>query len=179
MSRQTKLEYYFSPAKTVTKKLSISRISDCSQSRASTKESSKAHSREYDDNFMKSSPKRRRKLSYDCSIMISSGKLPDKKSSPLPPKLTKKITLNQLYLDLGQESFGRQMVCSVCGMLSIHGLQEDVKLHEKVCRYYKHGVPFQSKHARVVTRINEATVVEVSKRCYRDSEDYLSCCLRK
>ncbi|KAL3811911.1 hypothetical protein ACHAXA_001436 [Cyclostephanos tholiformis] len=47
---------------------------------------------------------------------------------------------NQLFLDFGQKSFGKQTVCNVCGMLRVHGLDEDDSQHDKICKEYQEGV---------------------------------------
>ena len=47
---------------------------------------------------------------------------------------------NQLFLDFGQKSFGKQSVCKVCGMLRVHGLDEDDSQHDKICKEYQEGV---------------------------------------
>lgn len=47
---------------------------------------------------------------------------------------------NQLFLDFGQKSFGKQTVCGVCGMLRVHGLDEDDSQHDKICKEYREGV---------------------------------------
>lgn len=68
-----------------------------------------------------------------------------------PPK--KKHKFQQLYLDLGQRNFGKQTVCSICGMLFVHGLAEDAKEHERICKEFREGVAFQldtTKACRVV-----------------------------
>lgn len=45
---------------------------------------------------------------------------------------TKKKRMTQLFLDCGQSKFGQQL-CSLCGMLYMPGIQEDVKAHKKFC----------------------------------------------
>ena len=47
---------------------------------------------------------------------------------------------NQLFLDFGQRSFGKRSICNICGMLLVHGLDEDDAQHAKVCKEYKEGV---------------------------------------
>mmetsp|Transcript_27810 Transcript_27810/g.50251 ORF Transcript_27810/g.50251 Transcript_27810/m.50251 type:complete len:527 (-) Transcript_27810:69-1649(-) len=47
---------------------------------------------------------------------------------------------NQLFLDFGQNSFGRQTICNICGMLRVHGMEEDDAQHAKICKEYKEGV---------------------------------------
>ena len=46
----------------------------------------------------------------------------------------------QLYLDLGQSSFGKQTECRHCGTLYVHGVREDRQAHERVCRDFREGV---------------------------------------
>ena len=76
---------------------------------------------------------------------------------------TKKASLQQLYLDLGQRDFAKQTICETCGMLFVHGLSEDAKEHKKMCHNFLHGVPFYAaKTARVVARSELGVVVEVS-----------------
>lgn len=57
-------------------------------------------------------------------------------------KPTKKLVdqSNQLFLDFGQNSFGKQTICNICGMLRVHGLDEDDAQHAKICKEYKEGV---------------------------------------
>jgi len=57
----------------------------------------------------------------------------------------------QLYLDLGQRNFAKNMECAICGMLFVHGLSEDAKQHAAICQDYKDGVHFSLlENARVV-----------------------------
>ena len=56
------------------------------------------------------------------------------------PANKKQKQSNQLFLDFGQKSFGRQSVCGECGMLFMESSEEDVKQHDAVCRDYKEGV---------------------------------------
>ena len=57
-----------------------------------------------------------------------------------PPIKRQKQQSNQLFLDFGQTSFGKQMICNICGMLRVHGLDEDDAQHDKICKEYKEGV---------------------------------------
>ena len=57
-----------------------------------------------------------------------------------PVKRQKQASSNQLFLDFGQNSFGKQTVCNICGMLRVHGLDEDSQQHDKICKDYKEGV---------------------------------------
>jgi len=56
------------------------------------------------------------------------------------PVKRQKQSSNQLFLDFGQNSFGKQTVCNICGMLRVHGLDEDSQQHDKICKDYKEGV---------------------------------------
>ena len=64
----------------------------------------------------------------------------------------KQRKFQQLYLDLGQRNFGKQTVCDICGMLFVHGVEEDAKEHERICKEIREGVAFQfqRKACRVV-----------------------------
>jgi len=66
------------------------------------------------------------------------------KSNQNSKKIKKTNTkMRQLFLDVGQKNFAKQMVCSICGMLYIHGVAEDVHEHERICKHYRDGVAFQ------------------------------------
>ena len=86
------------------------------------------------------------------------------------PKTSK--SLQQMYLDFGQKSFGEQTLCLTCGMLYDARLDEDSQQHKRVCADYIHGVPFQAASARVVVSINTSTsiieVIIVSTTVYWD-----------
>ena len=56
------------------------------------------------------------------------------------PMKRQKLQSNQLFLDFGQTSFGKQTICKICGMLVVHGLDEDSQEHDKICKDYKEGV---------------------------------------
>jgi len=58
----------------------------------------------------------------------------------IKPIKRQKQSSNQLFLDFGQNSFGKQTVCNICGMLRVHGLDEDSQQHDKICKDYKEGV---------------------------------------
>lgn len=75
----------------------------------------------------------------------------------------------QLYLDFGQKSFAKQIICLSCGMLLVHGVEEDFKAHEKICREYKEGVSFSGwAKERVIWRKSNSNngcverIIEVS-----------------
>eukprot|EP00957_Ditylum_brightwellii_P051010 3868273-Ditylum_brightwellii.AAC.1 len=62
-----------------------------------------------------------------------------------PPEKEQGATVlakTQLYLDFGQSSFGQQTICPMCNMLYVHGVEEDVLNHRKICESYNLGVPF-------------------------------------
>ena len=56
------------------------------------------------------------------------------------PVKRQKQSSNQLFLDFGQNSFGKQTICGICGMLRVHGLDEDDAQHANICQDYKEGV---------------------------------------
>lgn len=63
--------------------------------------------------------------------------------SPSSSKKPKKKQ-QQLYLDFGQRDFAAKHICNVCGMMFVHGEQEDIRTHDKICRDYREGVTFQN-----------------------------------
>jgi len=74
-----------------------------------------------------------------------------------------KQSTKQLFLDFGQHSFGRQTICSICGMLRVHGMAEDDAQHAKICKEYKEGVTcFGWKNERrVATYERDDRILEV------------------
>jgi len=50
--------------------------------------------------------------------------------------------LQQMFLDLGQRDFAKQTLCGICGMLYVHGVEEDLQQHRKICKNFVDGVPF-------------------------------------
>jgi N-acetyltransferase len=80
-----------------------------------------------------------------------------------PPTMSKRKQSNQLFLDLGQKSFGKQTVCHTCGMLRVHGLDEDDAQHAKICEDYKQGVVCMGwKNERMITTLGrDDRVLEV------------------
>ena len=57
----------------------------------------------------------------------------------------------QLYLDLGQSNFAARSICTICGMMTVHGMAEDDAEHERICLEYRKGVAFTGwKNERVV-----------------------------
>ena len=77
-------------------------------------------------------------------------------SNQAKPKLRK---LQQMYLDLGQRNFGKQTVCNICGMLFVHGVEEDAKEHERICKEVREGVAFQLQRTacRVVAEFGSSS----------------------
>jgi zinc-finger of acetyl-transferase ESCO len=65
-------------------------------------------------------------------------------------KASTKRQYQQLFLDFGQRDFAEQQFCALCGMMVVHGVEEDIRQHEKICSEYKLGVPFHSDAARAV-----------------------------
>ena len=59
---------------------------------------------------------------------------------PIQTAKKKKKSNQQLFLDFGQSSFGKRTVCSICGMMRVHGVTEDDIQHAKICKDYKEGV---------------------------------------
>lgn len=53
---------------------------------------------------------------------------------------SQKSKQQQLYIDFGQRNFAATNICPICGMLYVHGVQSDIKQHEKMCDNYQHGV---------------------------------------
>lgn len=79
-----------------------------------------------------------------------------------------KKSFQQMYLDLGQRNFAKRTLCGVCGMMyDAHGAIEDIEQHNRVCKDYIHGVPFQASQARVVAKDDASSIVEVCVRCAR------------
>ena len=81
------------------------------------------------------------------------------------------VNKGQLYLDFGQVNFAKQIVCPGCGMLYVHGVEEDRESHETICKEYNEGVSFGGwKKERVVKRINSGVerIIEVGSLVLRD-----------
>ena len=74
-----------------------------------------------------------------------------------------KKALEQTYLDLGQKSFAKRTICKTCGMLYVHGLNEDSQQHSRICMDYMKGIPFTIPQARVVSSDLKGSIVEVSR----------------
>lgn len=78
-----------------------------------------------------------------------------KVSRPVVNKKRKQLTSNQLFLDFGQDSFGKQTLCNICGMLRVHGLDEDDVQHDKICKEYQEGVVHLGwKNERIIVAFN-------------------------
>ncbi len=79
-------------------------------------------------------------------------RLPKSSSKSAPEKSVKKRNLDdqsnqsnkkQMYIDLGQKSFGKQINCKLCGMIYIKGDIEDENNHKKICsKLIKDNLPF-------------------------------------
>ena len=82
--------------------------------------------------------------SNGSSYMSLKTKKSDQSICSSTPKISRPVKKrkqsNQLFLDFGQNSFGKQTVCNVCGMLRVHGLDEDDSQHDKICKEYQEGV---------------------------------------
>jgi zinc-finger of acetyl-transferase ESCO len=74
-------------------------------------------------------------------------------------KASAKRQYQQLFLDFGQRDFAEQQFCALCGMMVVHGVEEDIRQHEKVCSDYKFGVPFHSDTARAVAHPRPDSVI--------------------
>jgi hypothetical protein len=73
-----------------------------------------------------------------------------------------KKSFQQMYLDLGQRNFAKRTLCCICGMMyDAHGAIEDIEQHNRVCKDYIQGVPFQASQARVVAKDDASSIVEV------------------
>lgn len=59
---------------------------------------------------------------------------PRKRSAPKAP-----AQQEQLYLDFGQKSFGRQTKCAICGMLFTEGEPRDEEMHRRHHLKVTHG----------------------------------------
>lgn len=92
--------------------------------------------------------------------LCSKGKSFDR-SSKYP---TVKKKFKQLYIDLGQRDFAHHTVCPLCGMLYVHGLEDDAKQHSMICNQYQRGVSviLPKKNEKSVclrwTDVNKSTV---------------------
>jgi hypothetical protein len=74
------------------------------------------------------------------------------KHSSIPPDDKRH---RQLYLDFGQKSFAKHIFCFSCGMLLVHGVDEDVQSHKRICKDYTDGSFFGGwAKERVIWRSN-------------------------
>lgn len=71
--------------------------------------------------------------------------------------------LEQLYLDLGQRDFARPVVCETCGMLHVHGVEEDVRDHRRICQVHALGVPLRTER-RIVERPHPDSAIHLVRR---------------
>lgn len=76
---------------------------------------------------------------YSASASSKTRKTDQNTVCSKPNKKQRQFT-NQLFLDFGQNSFGRQSICNICGMLRVHGMEEDDAQHAKICKEYREGV---------------------------------------
>ncbi|KAL9190789.1 hypothetical protein ACHAXT_000495 [Thalassiosira profunda] len=84
----------------------------------------------------------------------------DQTAQAKPAKKQKQT--NQLFLDFGQNSFGKRTICGICGMMRVHGLDEDDAEHAKVCKEYKEGVACAGwKNERCVGTFGKDRILEV------------------
>mmetsp|Transcript_25557 Transcript_25557/g.54274 ORF Transcript_25557/g.54274 Transcript_25557/m.54274 type:complete len:474 (+) Transcript_25557:557-1978(+) len=82
---------------------------------------------------------------------------------PSPSQISNsKKKSHQFYLDFGQADFGKQSICSICGMLRVHGMREDDTQHAKVCREFQQGVAYLGwKTERRVGGFGDDVIVEI------------------
>jgi N-acetyltransferase len=86
---------------------------------------------------------------HDATVTVEAAGAPIKKP------------LAQLFLDFGQKSFGQRTLCDICGMLYDKRLAEDKQEHDKLCRNYALGIPFQTHEGRVVARFTATAAIPV------------------
>jgi ESCO1/2 acetyl-transferase/zinc-finger of acetyl-transferase ESCO len=87
-------------------------------------------------------------------------------------KASTKRQYQQLFLDFGQRDFAEQQFCALCGMMVVHGVEEDIRQHEKICSDYKLGVPFHSDAARAVAHPRpDSAIYQVRTRSYLDCRE--------
>jgi hypothetical protein len=75
-----------------------------------------------------------------------------------------KLKPKQMFLDLGQRSFGRTKTCADCGTLYVLGDEEDEIIHRKMCVRAKKGLVFSSLRGYTVCESfdGKCVVVEVA-----------------
>lgn len=72
-------------------------------------------------------------------------------NKPAPGNKRQKKQKEQVYLDFGQASFGKQIICPICNFMYVHGVKDDEAQHKKICTEYTRGVLFQGwKNEKVV-----------------------------
>jgi hypothetical protein len=92
---------------------------------------------------------------------------PNNQSSTLQRRKRHRVHKSeQLYLDFGQASFGKQTQCPHCGTLYVEGVPEDLAAHERICRDFKDGIslritPALRSSKDVVHLEGSAFVIEV------------------
>lgn len=77
---------------------------------------------------------------------------------------SKALPSKQLYIDVGQHSFGKHVSCTKCGLLYTAGEEEDEIDHAKFCKRMQRGVTFSKwKTERVLKRFNDpqARILEI------------------
>lgn len=87
-------------------------------------------------------------------------------SAPAPAKHNKhkKKRLAQVFLDCGQQNWG-QVLCSKCGTLYVPGVQEDTKMHEKMCKPIALGVVWNTQQQQKVVWRGEDTATATASTC--------------
>jgi hypothetical protein len=85
-------------------------------------------------------------ISNRAAAMSITTSIPHRKGKPAPSIQRKRAPpqQQQLYLDFGQRNFGATVICGICGMLMVHGVDADVQRHASFCRNYVEGVPWTS-----------------------------------
>uniref|UniRef100_A0AAV1ULK2 N-acetyltransferase domain-containing protein n=1 Tax=Peronospora matthiolae TaxID=2874970 RepID=A0AAV1ULK2_9STRA len=74
--------------------------------------------------------------------------------------------VTQSYIDVGQRSFGKHVVCPTCELLYTVGEEEDEKEHRKFCKRSKRGLTFSKwKTERVLKSFpdTDARIVEIRR----------------
>ena len=71
------------------------------------------------------------------------------------PTLAKPARQSQMYIDLGQKSFGASKQCGLCGMLYVVGDVDDEKRHSAYCSKAKAGPTIATKGLSELARFND------------------------
>ena len=102
-------------------------------------------------------------LSKEGSRTLASSKTINKIESSQGSTNRRKKASQQVYLDFGQASFGKRIICKVCGHLYVNGQAEDEAIHRTVCSHYQFGIPFHGwKNERIALDINrDDRIVEI------------------